>query len=330
LTIQCRTGCGAFVLYEMRPFPDGFIYHMPRNLDKTIHNCPNLPENVVNDERYENNIYWKEYRRLAIEIDIRSYTDWEQESNKTKIIENYKKELLLQQINCTLFPSPLMHGYVTSDDVDLPDKEKEVWWTNLTMLSDCYENLGMLDCAITALEIQNESTNNQDKKILELFKRRKNIDQQEVIKITALELRDKYLRKVERTIKDIFRKKLFESNLKINYKDVFDEAQKNMNKDKGKIKRKYHDVFEFLTFGRCVHVLNDEKSKARTEKKFDSFWYKFDRELIEQLYALVRIRNSIDHYSDDNLEDDLDEHEKEKGVRYCESVLNYFENLKYV
>ena len=336
MTIQCRTGCGAFVSYEMESFPDGFIYHMPLNLDKTIHNCPNLPENEVNDERYENNTYWKEYRDLAIEIDVRSYTDWERESNKTKIIENYKKELLLQQIKCTLFPSPQMYGYVTSDDVDLQDGEKEMWWTNLTVLSNCYENLGMLECAITALEIQNKiSLNSANKnldinsKILKLYYKLKNIDPPKNHNITALELRDKYLRKVERTIKDFLRKNLSESILENEYTDRYYQAQNEMKKDEGEIRREYFDTFEFLTFGTCVNVLNDQKWKAKKEHKFESVWVKFDSMSITQLFSLFHLRNKIDHYTGDNLEDDLDKDEKEKGVHYCKDILKYFEDLKY-
>ena len=47
MTIQCRTGCGEQINYEQHPFPDGFSYFLPLNLDGTIHDCPNVPKNLL-------------------------------------------------------------------------------------------------------------------------------------------------------------------------------------------------------------------------------------------------------------------------------------------
>ena len=35
----CKTDCGCEVEYESHEFSDGFVYYLPRNLDKTIHQC---------------------------------------------------------------------------------------------------------------------------------------------------------------------------------------------------------------------------------------------------------------------------------------------------
>ena len=37
---ECKNFCGEPVEYEPHKFSDGFVYYLPRNLDKTIHNCP--------------------------------------------------------------------------------------------------------------------------------------------------------------------------------------------------------------------------------------------------------------------------------------------------
>ena len=42
MPIQCRTGCQEQVNYEHFPFPDGFVYFLPLNLDGSIHDCKNL------------------------------------------------------------------------------------------------------------------------------------------------------------------------------------------------------------------------------------------------------------------------------------------------
>jgi hypothetical protein len=42
MPIQCRTGCQEQVNYEHFPFPDGFVYFLPKNLDDSSHDCKNL------------------------------------------------------------------------------------------------------------------------------------------------------------------------------------------------------------------------------------------------------------------------------------------------
>jgi len=44
MTIACRTGCGEQIENDHHPFPDGFIYFLPKNNDGTIHNCKNLTQ----------------------------------------------------------------------------------------------------------------------------------------------------------------------------------------------------------------------------------------------------------------------------------------------
>jgi hypothetical protein len=45
---QCLTKCGLDVDYEPIEFSDGFVYYLPRNLDKTVHNCFMISNDVVN------------------------------------------------------------------------------------------------------------------------------------------------------------------------------------------------------------------------------------------------------------------------------------------
>ncbi len=44
---QCLTGCGLGIDYEPIEFSDGFVYYLPRNLDKTVHNCFMISNDVV-------------------------------------------------------------------------------------------------------------------------------------------------------------------------------------------------------------------------------------------------------------------------------------------
>ena len=43
----CLTNCGLDVDYEPIEFSDGFVYYFPRNLDKTVHDCLMLSQDVV-------------------------------------------------------------------------------------------------------------------------------------------------------------------------------------------------------------------------------------------------------------------------------------------
>lgn len=44
---QCLTECGLDIDYEPIEFSDGFVYYLPRNLDKTVHNCFLMSNDVV-------------------------------------------------------------------------------------------------------------------------------------------------------------------------------------------------------------------------------------------------------------------------------------------
>ena len=43
----CLTECGLDVDYEPIEFSDGFVYYLPRNLDKTVHNCLMTSADVI-------------------------------------------------------------------------------------------------------------------------------------------------------------------------------------------------------------------------------------------------------------------------------------------
>jgi tetratricopeptide (TPR) repeat protein len=345
MTIQCRTGCGAFVSYEMEHFADGFIYHMPLNLDKTIHNCQNLPENEEYNElpsHIENSTIWQEYVRYEEEIGVTSY-GLELVSSEAEKLEIFKKLLVLQQIKCTLFPSPLMHGHYIFDDYDLsdskiPEEERDHWWTHLTRLSECYENLGMLDCAITALEIQNKIRLNSanknlgiNSKILKLYYKLKNLESSKDFEITAFDLW-RYINNAERTMHQFLRDNLSELTLKNEYEKAYLKAEKNMKKDPGMVKRKFNDIFQFLTLGNCVHIFKDQKWKSKKERKFESVWMKFDYKILEKFHSVnqARVHMFAHNFEEEPLDDIIPKSDKVKNFHYCKDILKYFEDLKYV
>ena len=43
----CLTKCGLDVDYEPIEFSDGFVYYLPRNLDKTVHNCLMVSPEII-------------------------------------------------------------------------------------------------------------------------------------------------------------------------------------------------------------------------------------------------------------------------------------------
>lgn len=340
MTISCRTGCGQDVLYEMESFPDGFIYHMPLNLDETIHNCSNLPENKLDDEPYENNTIWQEYRRLEVEIDVRRHNDWELESSETKKIENYKKELVLQQIKCTLFPSPRMYGYVTSDIVDLPDGEKEYWWTDLTELSMCYEEADMLDCAITALILQDKMTHNQSKKILELENKKNqqlNTTNSEYefpidTKLTVMQIRDTHVRRLEKKIKDFLRKHYSIKKFSDENNELFlkiDESREIKNKGRDVTIGKFDDHYEHLTFGACLEIINKEVKRCKQNNE-PSIFLKIDSsKKREMAWVKDNFRNENDH-TVENVEKEFTIYDKALAISYSEKVIKHLNDLENI
>jgi len=343
MAISCRTGCGQDVLYEMESFPDGFIYYMPWNLDRTIHNCQNLPENETNDElpsNIENSTIWQEYRQLEAEIGVTSY-DLTFDSSETEKFEIFKKLLVLQQIKCTLFPSPLMYGYVTSDMVDLQDGVKEVWWTHLTTLSECYETVGMLDCAITALILQDKITHNQSKRILELENKKKqeqpnttnskyevSID----TKLTVMQIRDTHVRELEKKIKDFLRKHYSIEKFRAENDELFlqiDESRETKNERRDVAIGKFDDHYEHLTFGSCIFIINQEVTRCKKKKELDSIFLKISSQQKREMdWVRDNFRNEIDH-TVENVEE-FDACAKALVIAYSARIIKHLNDLEHI
>ena len=66
----CKTGCGFELEYDHTEFSDGFVYYLPKNLDKTVHNCifsDNILD-VVDDEEALAEYGQKNKERLKISL----------------------------------------------------------------------------------------------------------------------------------------------------------------------------------------------------------------------------------------------------------------------
>ncbi len=66
----CKIGCGYELEYESHEFSDGFVYYLPKNLDKTVHNCIFSDEGlqILDDDMFES-FYHYNKNRLKITKD---------------------------------------------------------------------------------------------------------------------------------------------------------------------------------------------------------------------------------------------------------------------
>ena len=348
MAISCRTGCGKQIIYELYPFPDGFIYFLPLNLDETIHDCPNLPENTAglwpNEEsvpRGGDIIEYVEKRKLVPNdysmeyagTDIQIKYEFERivgsrltnEEKEKEYISLYKDGIINLHIRCLLFPSPFMYNY--GDDLEINSTNERI--TDLIELSMCYESLGNFKSAITARLIQDKITHDQTEKIINLVNKENNIHsekQQEILKlnISALELRDKFYRKVEQIIKSFIRKKY--SNIKDFQKDfpsLFLNADKLRENPSKHIKHEHDDVIEFLSFGASVKIL-------KANRKSNKNWKVIDWDIINNAYYVVDRRNDMEHYSDDKLEESIPKESKALGYIFSKDIIDFFKKINYV
>ena len=335
MTIQCRTGCKEQITYKQYSFPDGFIYFLPLNLDETIHDCPNVPHNtevyVLENELPLDEKIPDNYRKAEFELELHSERDvdvdftgseWDG-SELEKLPEEIKKNALcMLQTMCLLFPSPFksMYGY---------NSETKEHYSDLNRLSNYYESLGEFESAMTARLIQDKITHDQSEKIIELFNKTKHIpdvEQEEILKIRidALELRDKYFRKVENLIKSFIRKKYYVINeFQKDFPRLFSDANNQRSNPSKHIIHKHDDVIEFLSFGSCVYIL-------KTNKKNKKDWAVMDWEIINQTQYIVERRNDMDHYSDDKLDESISKETKAVGFLFSKFVIDFFEKIEHV
>ena len=124
MTIKCRTGCEEQVHYEEYVFPDGFIYFLPKNKDKTIHKCKNLPDSLSMElinrpediSKIDHDNYLMEYavtdgllydEYLELLDVVKPSTEWELKQHH----ELLKKELKRIQTLLILLPSPFTEEF---------------------------------------------------------------------------------------------------------------------------------------------------------------------------------------------------------------------------
>ncbi len=336
MTIQCRTGCGEQITYQKYLFPDGFVYFLPLNLDETIHDCCNIPHNaelydmendMPLDETIPDNYRKEEFELGLILMGDLSDDNWDSNewdvSKLEKLPEEIKKDALITlQIMCVLFPSPFksMYGY---------NSETKEHYSDLNRLSNCYESLGKYESAMTARLIQEKITHDQSTKIMELFNKAKHIPdikQEEIltVRIDAVELRDKYFRKVENRIKSFIRKKYNIINeFQKDFPDLFLDANNKRSNPSKHIIHEHDDVIEFLSFGQCVKILKENRGNKKD-------WAVIDREIINQAYYIVDRRNEMVHYSDDKLDESITKEDKAVGIAFSKFVIDFFEKIEHV
>ena len=347
MPIQCRTGCQKQVNYEHFDFPDGFVYHLPRNLDDSIHDCKNLhlPHNL--EGHLKSTISGNSIKK-SFNLDLWSPDEIEfekifQEKNKDpknldelmKLFENTPnlyafeydglllgknvtnhKRLLNAQMRCILFPTPFLSNPSSMGFSDIID------------LSITYELLGDIESSICARLIQEKITHDQSKKILELVKKQNRFnktDDELIIEfnLTVKELRNKYYRKVEKVIKSFIRKKYLNvSDLKNDFSIMYDKANNLREKSTMYIERTHDDVIEYLSFGNCVTILKNKKSEKEKQP-----WQEIEYFVINYAYFIVERRNEIEHDSDDELDKRISKESKILGYIYSKEIIDFFEKL---
>jgi len=351
MAISCRTGCGKQIIYELHPFPNGSVYFLPLNLDETIHNCPNLPE-IDSEDTWPNSgsipiegniIEYMEKRKLlpndySMEnagVDISLEHEYEREriehsestpeEKEKAFLSLFKDAIINLHIRGLLFPSPFMYRYV--DDVEIYPKNERI--TLLIELSLYYENLGDFKSAVTARLIQDKITHDQTEKIIKLVYKDNNIHpekQKEILElnITALELRDKYYRKVEQAIKSFIRKKYSNINdLQKDFPALFSSADKLRVNPSKHIKHEHDDVINFLSFGASVKILNENRKKNKD-------WKIIEWDIISHAYNIVDRRNDMEHYSDDKLDESIPKETKTLGYIFSKEIIDFFDKIEYV
>jgi tetratricopeptide (TPR) repeat protein len=361
--IPCRTGCNQQVDYEHICFPDQFIYFLPKNKDGTIHKCPNFPIIVEKDMEtswskeeqelqekidrvrfavFKNDVERAEaIKQLEQEIDScpnQFYRQYE-EIESTSILphmENeaypdspppekrkpdsafYEGDLLNIQLRCVLFPSPFNFSPSVMRKPDL------LW------LAECYENLNKYECAIIARMIQDRISYDQGTKILELEKLKNNFQLKKIIKVdkSIVDIRDEDVRNVEKTIKKFIRKNFsIEDFKKINLQ-LFNELNKHRedrNETRTTTLGELDDVFERLTLGQCIMIIN----KLRKIEEFTKFT-QIKREHIHRMEWLKEnFRNENDH-AIGNVEKEFTEEDKILAITYSKTIIDYMDKLELV
>jgi len=354
MPIQCRTGCEEQVNYEHFPFSDGFVYLLPKNLDETIHDCKNLHIFEWCPGNAEGNPEGKKTHELLKKLNHKVPEDYEKIK---KIIENIpdnyefeydqilhmdmllhndgkgghklltpndkqdlKKSILNTQMRCTLFPTPF-----------LPNPAWYKFHSDIIDLAVLYEMLSDFECAITARLIQEKITHDQTEKILELVKKQKNIGDEKKekiieVNISALELRDKYYRKVENVIKSFIREKYpVLGNLQKDFPNLYFKANELRSNPSKHITYSHNDVIEFLSFGACVKIL---KYNRKNKEKED--WNVIDYDIIDYAYYVVNRINDMDHYSDEKIEESVSKDSKALGYIFSNDIIDFFEKLEHI
>lgn len=240
-------------------------------------------------------------------------------NNKNDIdIDLLKKKLLNLQMRCILFPTPFH-----SD----PNNEGNY---DLVLLSEVYEKIENYQCAITARLIQEKISQDQTNKILELIEKQKNpkYKNKEIkidINISAIDLRDKYYRKVEKSIKKFIRNKYSSiKELEKDFPEQFEIANSHRTKTSEHIISENNDVIEFLSFGACVKILKyNKKNREKPE------WNIIDDDIITYAYFVLDRRNEMDHFTDADIEKAIPIKTRAVGYIFSKNIIDFFEKIQF-
>lgn len=356
MVILCRTGCGEEISYEEFEFEDGYVYYLPRNLDGSIHNCENLPEDGnygeysshektcpvderIGTEFTEKMFELRDKGNMAIAETENPDFVRDREPTKKEIQDNRKKRLLKMQICCVLYPAPFLKWDYTALQIDYAPSES--WkFSDLVTLAECYSILGMTQCEKTALLIQNIVTGGQSSKILELEKKSTDfvMENEEIKSIESLSVNhlQQKLRELEKGIKDFLRKQFKSTaDFKTDFPEIFSEAKRKQSNDNEIIKKNNQDIFEFMTFGEALKVIRykkteSRKNQSRTRQMSATIWDKFGFDEINRLSSCVHVRNQIAHYSDVDIESSFNNDEKIIHFLYCKQLIGFFKDLENI
>jgi hypothetical protein len=349
MTILCRTGCNQQVIYEENEFPDGFIYLLPVNLDGTIHNCKNLSEKIKGFINYSNldNVLkdkselFKANFRLVDKSDYDQYSaDYfqlysEKDKKDKKSAKKYLKKLLINlQTRCVLFPDPHSVSDFSKEDFEndedweqvmdleiehIVDMEENGFCisspnSQLVELASCYERLDQLDCAMTALQIQEQITHDQIDNLIKLANKKnshdiKDDENDELIENTStVSIREKF-RVFENALHEFLRRNIPIREFQEMDSELFIQLDKQRQDDNEKRRGSsgnHDDVFEKLSYGQCIRVIINQRNREKKKRKEKNEKYEkliFIEISSDTLFCMKWIGDNFRNPHDHSLED---------------------------
>jgi hypothetical protein len=369
MPIQCRTGCQEQVNYEHFPFPDGFVYFLPKNLDDSIHDCKNLhisptigtisfwkDDHIVDRKNVEIESWSPEEKNLQEKLSEKNASDLKDNLEIKNLIESTPNLYEFE------YDGILNHGNIGgieefgverigyhSEDIKkrllnvqmrcilfptpFLSNPSLLGFSDLVDLSLQYEALKDFESAITARLIQDRITQDQSKFILELVNKQKNIknNTEEVLvaKISATELRNHYYPKVENLLKSFIRKKY----------DIFSNLK--------------HDFPKFCDYAEKLRIQSSQYAKHTHDDVIEFFtfgqcvkilkikkiennelsekneWNLIEWDIIQNAEFVKARRNELAHLTEEDIENSITTESKIVGHIFSKQIIDFFEKLDY-